>query len=120
MAALGLATIYTSVRAGRRALIRLRQLPPEAFGINPEIFKNSKINYHIGGFDHKMTIEEAKLILGVRDLNNMSVNDVHKKHRTTMLANHPDKGGSPYIAMKVNEARDVLENSVKKKHSSWF
>ena len=29
-------------------------------------------------------------------------------HRKIMIANHPDSGGSDYIASKVNEAKDVL------------
>jgi DnaJ family protein C protein 19 len=36
-------------------------------------------------------------------------NKLKDAHRRLMLANHPDRGGSPYIAGKVNEARVMLE-----------
>jgi len=31
-----------------------------------------------------------------------------ERYKKVMLLNHPDRGGSPYLAMKINEARRVL------------
>uniref|UniRef100_A0A194AM85 Putative mitochondrial import inner membrane translocase subunit TIM14-like protein n=1 Tax=Pinctada fucata TaxID=50426 RepID=A0A194AM85_PINFU len=67
--------------------------------------------YYKGGFDSKMSKREAGLILGVSP--SASKNRVKEAHKRIMVANHPDKGGSPYLAAKINEAKDLLDGKKK-------
>lgn len=53
-----------------------------------------------------MTVAEAREILGVAA--DASADDIRAAHRRLMLANHPDHGGSTWIAARINQARDLL------------
>lgn len=55
-----------------------------------------------------MTRREASLILELSE-RTLTKEKIRKNHRQLMLLNHPDRGGSPYLATKVNEAKEFLE-----------
>ena len=49
---------------------------------------------------------QARQVLEVGD--EASDEDVISAHKRLMAKNHPDKGGSTYIASQINQAKDVL------------
>ncbi|KRX84392.1 Phosphatidate phosphatase LPIN2 [Trichinella sp. T6] len=104
LAGLGIATAgilgRLAVRYGKQMSSRLKNqldaIPGGAFS-----------KYYQGGFEKKMTRREAFLILGLNA--NASKERIRLAHKRVMLLNHPDKGGSPYLAAKINEAKDMLD-----------
>ncbi|KAJ1114546.1 hypothetical protein NDU88_002781 [Pleurodeles waltl] len=73
-------------------------------------FPSSNLSsYYKGGFEQKMNRREASLILGISP--SASRAKMKAAHRKMMILNHPDKGGSPYLATKINEAKDILEST---------
>ena len=65
-------------------------------------YKKSRFEYSENTLDKS----EAYEILGLTpEASRAEIKEAHKK---LMLGNHPDHGGSPYLAMKINRARDVL------------
>jgi hypothetical protein len=99
LAVVGFAGRYAmrlSKGTGEAFFKQIAQLPGSA---------NSK--YYKGGFEPKMTKREASLILGISP--SASKVKVKEAHKRIMLLNHPDRGGSPYIASKINEAKDMID-----------
>ncbi|KAI3823418.1 hypothetical protein L1987_04854 [Smallanthus sonchifolius] len=62
--------------------------------------------FYQGGFQPQMTRREAALILGVRE--SSALDKIKEAHRRVMLANHPDAGGSHYLASKISEAKEMM------------
>ncbi|AFZ79242.1 chaperone protein DnaJ, putative [Theileria equi strain WA] len=73
-------------------------------GQNGGPFKLSRQN--LQGFEQKMTLNEAYSILNISSTS--SKDKIRESYKQLMMRNHPDNGGSTYLASKVNEAKDFL------------
>lgn len=81
----------------------------QAFKARPVVPRVQR--FYKGGFEQKMTRREAALILGVRE--SAVMEKIKEAHRRVMVANHPDAGGSHYLASKINEAKEVMSGKTK-------
>ena len=86
----------------RRALSLLRFAPFLA-RLWPQVRSRTGRPQGRGG---ALTVDEARAILEVPS--NASEEVILAAHRRLMNRNHPDKGGSSYIAAQLNNARDLL------------
>ncbi|KAF5453463.1 mitochondrial import inner membrane translocase subunit TIM14-1 [Juglans microcarpa x Juglans regia] len=96
LAGLAVATAALAGRYGIQAWQAFKARPPK-----PRMRK-----FYEGGFQPTMTKREAALILDIRE--NATPDKVKEAHRRVMVANHPDAGGSHYLASKINEAKDMM------------
>nr|XP_058152434.1 mitochondrial import inner membrane translocase subunit TIM14-like [Dasypus novemcinctus] len=103
-------TVAAAGFAGHCVLQAMKHMEPQVKQVFQSLPKCAfSGGYHTGGFEPKMTNQEAALILGVSPTANKG--KIRDAHRQIMLLNHPDKGGSPYLAAKIN---DLLECQAKK------
>lgn len=59
-----------------------------------------------GALPKRMSEDEALSVLGLK--RGASAEEIRAAHRKLIAQLHPDKGGTDYLAAKINEARDFL------------
>mmetsp|Transcript_61301 Transcript_61301/g.145967 ORF Transcript_61301/g.145967 Transcript_61301/m.145967 type:complete len:120 (+) Transcript_61301:78-437(+) len=94
----------TALRAAQRSGIKVEM--PNMPSMSMPGFSALRRDKNMG-FEPEMTRKEAQQILNLNQMNPHK-DVIREAHRRLLVANHPDKGGSTYVASKINEAKDVL------------
>jgi DnaJ-domain-containing protein 1 len=65
------------------------------------------------GTNGAMTVAQAAAVLGISP--GADEAEIVAAHRRLITANHPDKGGTDYLAQQINEARAVLTRAARQR-----
>lgn len=99
-----------AAEAVEELLVFYRNKDPESHqllqGYLEQLGRSSKQQGSARAPDGSMSRREALEILGLDD--SASAADVQQAHKKLMQRLHPDRGGSNYLAAKVNQAKSVL------------
>ena len=95
--------------AGRVAWLSYQSLQLQRSGVPSAMKLVNKLKKYRGPFESTLDRKEAALILNVKPA--ATTKEVRAAHRRLMMLNHPDKGGSKFIAMKINQSKDLLMGS---------
>ncbi|XP_074113066.1 mitochondrial import inner membrane translocase subunit TIM14 [Cotesia typhae] len=109
VAGIGLAIVGFTGRYIVKSMPTLSKKMAEAYKVLPKLDAKSLANskYYKGGFEPTMTKREASLILGVSPT--ASKSKIKERYKKLIVLNHPDCQGSPYLASKISQAKDLLE-----------
>ena len=99
---LGALAARQGLRAAQRSGVKMPEMGMPKFG-GFSFARGASLQ----GFESPMTRAEARQILNCAGMN-PSKDAIREAHRKLLVANHPDKGGSTYIASKINEAKEVM------------
>ena len=87
-----------------------QQADPKAFYLLKYLHKNSRTDQDSAPSFGAPEIQEALDILGLKA--NPTREEILKAHKRLIQKLHPDRGGSDFLAARVNPARDVLLRSL--------
>ncbi len=84
-------------------------LPPGALGKFGKATEGEHPRSQVPVAKGNMSRAEALQVLGL--VGNPTENEIRETHKKLLKDFHPDKGGSDYLASKINQAKDVLLKS---------